>query len=149
MRTTLRCVTLLREPQLLLESIDNRRVARQFRADHLQRHQPIQLAVLRLVDRAHAARAQHAQNFVAAASTVPGSSSDSLPLPAAGVRPARLEEAAAVPATTVAASERDAGTSVSSARRFPSELLTPVAVPNCVGISLAGGLGFSAMPVRT
>jgi hypothetical protein len=48
----------------------------------------------------------------------------------------------------VAASWRDAGTIVSGARRLSLELLTPAAVPICVGISLAGLLGLSAMPMR-
>ena len=56
---------LVGKPQFLLEALDNRGIARQFRTDHLQRNRAVQLPVFGFVDRAHAAFAQHCKNLVA------------------------------------------------------------------------------------
>ena len=53
-----------RQDQFLLKALQNAGMAGQFRTDHLERHQPVQLAVSGLVDRAHAAFAQHLQDLV-------------------------------------------------------------------------------------
>ena len=57
---------LVREPQFLLEAIDDRRVPRQFRPDHFERDHPVELAILRPVHRSHAAGAQHGEDLIAA-----------------------------------------------------------------------------------
>jgi hypothetical protein len=54
------------EAEFLLEAIDNRGVASQFRPDDLKRNQAIQLAILRFVDRAHTAGTEDGEDFVAA-----------------------------------------------------------------------------------
>ena len=46
-------------------------------------------------------------------------------------------------------SEYDGGVTVSPRRRLSAELLSAVEEPNCVGWSLAGRFGVSAMPVRS
>ena len=53
--------------QLLLEPRQDLGIARQVGPDHLQRDGAIEFAVLRLVNRAHAAQPQHLQDLVAAA----------------------------------------------------------------------------------
>ena len=53
------------ENELLLEALQNRGISRQFGTDNLERDQAVEFAVAGLVDGAHAALPEHAQNFVA------------------------------------------------------------------------------------
>ena len=59
------------ENQLLLETAENIGMAGQFRADHLEGHQAVQLMIARLVYSAHAAFAQALQDLVALAENHP------------------------------------------------------------------------------
>lgn len=52
------------ENQFLLKSLKNARMAGQVSPHHLYGHQPVQLSVSCLVDRAHAPFPQHLQDFV-------------------------------------------------------------------------------------
>ena len=63
---------LARQDQLLLEAPQHLLLIGQLRTDHLERHDAIQLAVARLVDRSHAALAQQLEDFVAPAQHAPG-----------------------------------------------------------------------------
>ena len=72
MRMTLRCVTCGREDQLLLEALDDGRVAGILAADDLESDDAIQLDVARLVDGAHAAFAEQREDFIALAENVAG-----------------------------------------------------------------------------
>ncbi len=53
-----------RQDQFLFESLQNARMAGQFRTDYFQRYQPVEFAVLGFVDRAHSAFPQHFQDLV-------------------------------------------------------------------------------------
>ena len=61
-----------RQDQLLLEAPQHLLLIGQLRTDHLERHDAVELAVARLVDRSHAALAQQLQDFVAPAQHAPG-----------------------------------------------------------------------------
>ena len=63
---------LMGQQKFLLEAGDNGGVRGQIPANHFQRNEAIQFAVLGFVHRAHAAFAQQLQNFVASADHVPG-----------------------------------------------------------------------------
>jgi hypothetical protein len=56
---------LVRQTQFVFETLNNGRVSRQLRADHLQRDQTIELAIFSLVDRAHTALTEDLQYLVA------------------------------------------------------------------------------------